>query len=276
MSGTRVEPSAEKPLSGAPKLLLSCAAAGTILLFYLFTALSLLALLGLFLLEFGILLVLLRFGLSRVMARTMTVHLAPMPVFFRSLWVRTGPEFRIALRQEDAPGLFAILERLCERAQVRVPQSVALEMSCGAWVRLKGFRRGAGGTILGIGYDLLAGLSEGEIEGVLAHEMMHAKLVQRGFKRWLHGGLNRAVQLVRGLSAQAEDARRARRSAGTTNMFLNWADWLARQGVRMVSGCSRQDEFAADLGATRICGQGFLQSALMKLEAINRNSSRLP
>ncbi len=54
-------------------------------------------------------------------------------------------------------------------------------MNAIAWVKLKGYRKGSGKTTLGIGYDLLAGLPEAEVEAVLAHEMVHARLVQRGF-----------------------------------------------------------------------------------------------
>src|SRR5262249_39603822 len=156
---------------------------------------------------------------------------------------------RITLKREDAPELFRILGNLCERVHVSMPQSVALEMTTNAWVRMKGYRRGAGRTTLGIGYDLLAGLSDAELEGVLAHEMMHAKLVQRGFTLGLRSGLSRAGRWARGLRGHAEAARRARKSAELTQAFLSCADWLARNCARLVAACSRQDEFAADLGA---------------------------
>lgn len=89
-----------------------------------------------------------------------------------------------------------------------VPREIVLELGDNAWVRLKGFRRGAGKKTLGVGYDLLAGLSIPEIEAVLAHEMAHAKLVQRGFRNWLEGGQARLRNLVMAL----------------------WADGLARPG----------------------------------------------
>ena len=159
------------------------AATGIIVLFYLFTSASIIALAALLAIEFAGLIVLARFGLASVMAKAMGEHLAPLPVFIRSLWVGETADFRITLKREDAPGLFSILQNLCERVHVRLPQTVALEMSCNAWVRLKGYRRGAGRTTLGIGHDLLAGMSDAQVEAVLAHEMMHAKLLQRGFNK---------------------------------------------------------------------------------------------
>jgi Zn-dependent protease with chaperone function/tetratricopeptide (TPR) repeat protein len=276
MNENRVDPALEKPISDTSRVVLTGAATGTILLFYLFTLASILALLALLAVELAALLVLARFGAARLITPALREHLAPMPIFVRSLRIRKRPEFKISLTSAEAPGFFSILKKLCERVQVKMPHTVALEMTCGAWVQLDGYWRGTGRTTLGIGFDLLAGLSEGEVEGVLAHEMMHAKLVHRGFNKWLRGGLSRAVQLASGLGAQAGAARQARRSAGMTNFFLNGADWLARRCAQFVAGCSRQDEFAADLGATRFCAPGMLQSALLKLEAIERNAARLP
>jgi heat shock protein HtpX len=245
-------------------------------LFYLFTVVSVLGLSVLLLVELCLVVALARFGLAGMMVRAMSEHVGALPVFLRSLRVRKTTEFNISLKPEEAPGLFALLQKLCERVDVRLPQGVALEMTCGAWVRLKGYRRGAGKTTLGIGYDLMAGLSDAEVEAVLAHEMMHAKLVQRGFSQLLRGGLNRAVQLARGLSAQVEVARRSRRSAEISKGFLRCADWFARSCAKLVATCSRQDEFAADLGATQVCSPGMLQSALLRIQQIDRNAARLP
>jgi Zn-dependent protease with chaperone function/tetratricopeptide (TPR) repeat protein len=276
MSGPAHEHKIEKPLRGVAKLFLASAAAAMIVLFYLFVLLSIVAHCVLLTLELGAALILARFGAAAIMGQVMGEHLALLPIFLGSLWLKKGNEYRITLKREDAPGLFQLLQNLCARVDVRMPQTVALEMTANAWVRMKGYRRGAGKTTLGIGYDLLAGLSDAEIEGVLAHEMMHAKLVQRGFNKWLRSGLSRAVRLARGLMDQAEAARRTRRSAEVTRTFLSCADWIARDCARLVAACSRQDEFAADLGATTVCAPGMLQSALMRLEHIERNTSRLP
>ena len=276
MSGPAHEHQIEKPLKGAAKVFLACGAVAMILFFYLFVLLSVAALCVLLTLELGVALILARFGAAAIMGKVMGKHLALLPIFLGSLWLKKGTEYRITLKPEDAPGLFQILQNLSARVDVRMPQTVALEMTANAWVRMKGYRRGAGRTTLGIGYDLLAGLSDAEIEGVLAHEMMHAKLVQRGFNQLLRTGLSRAVRLACGLMDRASAARRARQSAEVTRAFLGCADWLARNCARLVAACSRQDEFAADLGAARVCAPGMLQSALMRLEHIGRNTARLP
>jgi Zn-dependent protease with chaperone function/Tfp pilus assembly protein PilF len=268
--------SGEKPLSKGSIFALGCAAAGTMLLFYVFSAVSVLLLVVLLAFETVFLLVALRFGLAGPMARVMNRHLAALPILFRSFWIRKGSEFRVALHPDDAPRLFRLLGDLCERANVAVPREVLLEMTVNAWVRMDGYRRGAGKTTLGIGYDLLAGLSEREMAAVLAHEVTHARLVQRGFSKWLKGGLARAVRLAAGLAALVDAGRRMRQPSDLARMLFKPADWLARTCARLVAACSRQDEFAADHGAAELCGADALRSALVKLEKIGRAAARLP
>src|SRR5215831_2317025 len=97
---------ADRPLSGAAKLTLISAAAATVLLFYLFTFVSVLVLLAVLVVEFAIVLVLVRFGASRLFAPVMGRHLEILLIYFRSVWLRRGAEFRIRLEREDATGLY--------------------------------------------------------------------------------------------------------------------------------------------------------------------------
>ncbi len=157
-----------------------------------------------------------------------------------------------------------------------MPREISVEMTVNAWVLLRGYRRGGGKTILGIGYDLLAGLSQWEMQGVLAHEITHAKLVQRGFKTWLNRGLNRMVQLAKSLNAHLQGARKSRQLSQPAPFLFVMADRLTRQAARLVAGCSRQDEFEADRGAAELCGPGAIRSSLLKLEGLAKRSARLP
>ncbi len=269
-------PSNDRPSSGVALASLLAGATITIVLFYLFVLSSVLLLLVVLAVDFVILLVLLRFGLAGRMVPAMQRHVDLLKTFFGCLRLGKAAEFRIALQPEDAPGLFHCLEKICRQAKVSLPHQVSLQMNVSAWVRLKGYWRGKGTTILGIGYDLLAGLSEAEVEAVLAHEMMHAKLVQRGFRQLLTRGATRAGKLANGLAFQAAAARKRSRYSQLATSFMNGADALARLAARQMAACSRQDEFAADHGAARLCGAGAIRSALLKLEGLNRIASRLP
>ncbi|HEV7928214.1 MAG TPA: M48 family metalloprotease, partial [Verrucomicrobiae bacterium] len=264
-----------QPLSGFSKWVLAVGAGAVIALFYLFVLVSVLALLLVIALEFCLVLAVARLGLL-LFVRPLRRDIAMLLVFLRSLRLRKESEAHIALQPEEAPGLFAVLQKLCPRAGMALPHEVLLLMNVNAWVRLKGYRRGAGKTFLAVGYDLLAGFSTLEVEAVLAHELMHAKLVQRGLKTVLNGGLVRAASLSRSLAAQVEACRRARQPAGLARLLVKAADALTRQAATWIAACSRQDEFEADLGSVELCGAGPVRLALSKVESLGRITAKLP
>jgi Zn-dependent protease with chaperone function len=266
----------ENPLGQAARTSLMLCAGLTILLFYVFALGAILFLVLLLLAELCLLLVLLRFGLARIMVVEMNRHIPLVRIFGGSFWLQRGGEFQIALKQEDAPKLFAVLESLCRRLDIAPPQVVHLLLELNAHVRLKGYRRGKGTTILGIGYDLLAGMSTAEIEAVLAHEMTHAKQIRRGLSHWLSSGLSRIIKLTETLSSLAEAYRRAKEHAHVARLLLGIADRFARVGSRLVAAYSRQEEFDADRGAAELCGTAPMRTALLRMEALGEKLSRMP
>ena len=226
---TRQDVRPDRPLAKKSLFLLACTAGITISFFYIFALTSLLLLLTLLAFELILALAAARFGMATIVGRCVGRHAAILPIFLRSFWLGKTVHTRLPLIREDAPKLFAMLQKICEKAKVPFPNDVFLEMNAGAWVRLRGYRRGAGKATLGIGYDLLAGLSESEIEAVLAHEVMHARLVQRGLSWWLGGGVARSIRLARGLSEHVDGPRNARREDDLAVVFLRVAQKLARQ-----------------------------------------------
>lgn len=266
----------DKPLSGASRVALFCGAGATIALCYILSTFSLLALLALIGLELLLAIVLARFGMARLIAGTIASHVALLGVLARSFLLRKGAEYRIQIAEADAPALFEMLRQLCRKTRLAMPREVSLEMSTNAWVQLRGYRRGAGRTILGIGFDLLAGLSQWEVEGVLAHEITHAKLVQRGYKSWMNRGVGRMGQLARGLHDHVEAHRRATKSSEPAELLFRCVDRLTRLAARLVAACSRQDEFDADRGAAELCGSAAIRSSLLRLEPIGNRAVRLP
>src|SRR6266516_4476852 len=266
----------EKPLSPAARAGLVVNAAVTILLFYLtailfmagFTALALLLLL--------VTMAAARFGMASFVGRLLQVPVRLLGILGRKLWLPSETAYRVALTPEDAPGLFAISGALSQRSALVPPESISVEMHTTAWVQLRGYRRGAGRTSLGIGFDLLAGLSVSEVEAVLAHELAHARLVQRGFSRWLKKGLARLSQVTTELSACAAAYRQANARSDLTETTLEVFDVLTRRAARLVATYSRQDEFAADRGAVELCGAAAIRSALARLEVLDDVVGRLP
>jgi Zn-dependent protease with chaperone function len=269
--------SSERPVGPGENFALLVGATVTTALFYVYVMAGMLALLAILLVECGLLLAALRIPmLGRLVLPLLQRHGGLLAVFFRSLWPQKGMEMRVPMEEGDSPRLFAMLKRVCEKAEVPMPREVVLEMGVNAWVNMKGWRAGTGKTTLGIGYDLIAGLTEGEVEGVLGHEMMHAKLVQRGFRQLITCGVGHSVRLARGLAGYAAPLRKGKREDVMVEGLLRVADVLARRATRQMAACSRQDEFAADRGAAELCGAGALRSSLMKIGGLQRIAARLP
>ncbi len=266
----------ERPLGSAAKFALICGTAATIGLFYLFAACTLLGLLVWIGLELLIAVLVARFGGLGFMLKYIERDLTLLRLVAGSLWLRRGTTYRLKLKPEEAPGIMAIMKNLCGWLQIPLPDAVFLEMNAGAWVELKGLRRNLGRTHLGIGYDLLAGLTEEEVEAVLAHELVHAKLIHRAFRNWLRAGLNRTAALSNQLSAVAQAYRRAKKSFSGVELILRVSDGLTRLAARLVAAYSRQDEFEADHGAAELCGSAPLRSSLQKLGPLSAVLARLP
>lgn len=266
----------ERPLNPAARGALVIAAATTILLFYL-AAITALALLGV---AIAVLVVVMigaaRVGLSSYVAALVKVPIEIFGVLARNLWLPTPPVYRLPLQRTDAPALFQMVGDLAERMDVAPPREVFIEMNCNAWVMLGGLGRGWGRSRLGVGYDLLAGLTTKEVEAVLAHELAHARTVQRGFSKWLNRGLARLGRTAAELSARAAFRQEAKQSAALASAVLRVFDPLATRAARLVASYSRQDEFAADRGAAECCGAAGLRSSLIKLERLNREVERMP
>jgi Zn-dependent protease with chaperone function len=266
----------ETPLSRAARAGLVLNAAFTILLFYLTAILFMAGFGALALLLLAVALGAARFGLASLVGRLLQVPLRLLGILGRRLWLASSPTYRLELAPHDAPGLFEISRELSRRAALAAPESIAIEMHVNAWVFLRGYRRGRGRTHLGIGFDLLAGLTVSEVEAVLAHELTHARLVQRGFSRWLKKGLARLSQVTTELSACADGYRQANARSDLADAACHVFDGLTRRAARLVATYSRQDEFEADRGAVELCGAAAIRSALARLEVLNDVVSGLP
>jgi Zn-dependent protease with chaperone function/tetratricopeptide (TPR) repeat protein len=276
MKATANEGIVEKPLGRGARLMLVLGVGVVMLSFYFFSIFSILALLLLIAVEVLLLLALARFAAGQLMVPVINRHVGLVTLFVRSFRLRKGVEFRIPVAREDAPALYEMLNRLCSQLELAFPQEIVLEMGDGAWVRLRGMRSGSGKVTLGVGYDLLAGLTIAEMDTVFAHEMTHAKLVSRGYKNWLGVGQVRLRLLAIALWNEVNNARRAKKSSTVAKTLFFVVDRLVRITTRMVATYSRQDEFEADRGAAMLCGSAAMKSALSKLDSLHRIASRLP
>jgi uncharacterized protein HemY len=266
----------EKPLSGKARALLVMGVGATMLVFYVLAVFAILLLAALIGGEFIIFLALARFGATRLITPHLGKHIGILVLVLKSFRLQKATEFRIPLPYADAPGLHDGLGRLCQRLGLAFPEEIGLQMGDSAWVQLKGLRSGAGKVTLGVGYDLLAGMTVLEMESILAHEMTHAKLINRGFRNWLWAGQSRIRNLAILLWNDISAARQAKQSSRVAHGLLVPIDRLLRLSTRLTAAYSRQDEFEADRGAAELCGSAVMKSALAKLESLHQITSRLP
>src|SRR3989442_9638723 len=263
-------------LSAAARAGLGVNGAGAIRLFYRTAILFMAGFAVLALLLLLVTMAAARFGMASFVGGLLQVRVALIGILGRKLWLPGETTYRVALTPEDAPDLFAIARVLSQRSALVPPESISVEMHSNAWAQLRGYRRGAGRTSLGIGFDLLAGLTVSELEAVLAHELAHARLVQCGFSRWLKKGLARLSQVTTELSACATAYGQANARSDLAETTMRVFDALTRRAARLVATYSRQDEFAADRGAVELCGAGAIRSALGRLEVLDEAASSLP
>lgn len=263
----------ERPLSPLPALALALAATAAILAFYLYCLVILLVIATLLLLDLVLLIALLRFHLAALIAPSIGAQIGLAIRVIKSLVLQGGPEFRLDLRRDQAPQLFQFVEEIALQTHTTAPQNVCLVMDANAHVQLRGYGKGRGHTTLGLGFDLLAGLTISEMTFVIAHEMAHARLVQRGFQNWLHKALGRMSQLGMGLHLVVIEAQAEERRFLTAKVLAFGVDVLGKSSSRLVAALSRQDEFTADRQAALISGPAACRDALLEISIINARSS---
>lgn len=252
------------------------AAATTTLLFYVVTTIISAALFAISTVLLVVTIGAARVGLSGTVGAILQREWLLLKIVLRSLWLPTPVNYRLKIEPAEAPRLFALIRRLAEKMDVRPPDEVFIEMNNGAWVQLKGLVRGRGTTLLGLGYDLLAGLPEHEVEAVLAHEMAHARLVNRGLSGWMNRSLGRLVRMTSALSAYTSERKQMGSRSSLGEALFKLCDALTTRSVRLVATYSRQDEFEADAGAAEACGGASIRWALVHLERLSADLERLP
>lgn len=256
----------QQPLSPARAALLVASASSVLVLFYLYALAALLLVVALMAGGVAVAIPAFRVGLgTRVLAWVARVGALGVEVL-RSLGIRRGASYTMPVSRAEAPGLFALVEETSARAGMAPPDEVVLLMEAQAWVQLKGVRRGRGRTTLGVGFDFLATLSRAEMAAVLAHEIAHARLVQRGFSQSLLKGSARIQQLAVTLRLAGEDGEAD--GSGLASALAAVPARLAGLAVRLAAAYTRQDEFAADRLAAEVAGSEPCARALLRADVV--------
>ncbi|MGW2374266.1 M48 family metalloprotease [Kitasatospora sp. NPDC001683] len=198
----------------------------------------------------------------------------------------------VVLTRERQPAVWAMVDRIAERTGVRGPAEIRLVPQVNAGVfeetRLLGLIPGKRHLV--IGAPLLLGLTEGELESVLAHEFGHysnrdvklAAVTVAGRRALLHtiGGLHQRADQHQAeeaakLAAKAEKRlakgrkpSREQATGGVDRVLAKLFALYAKLYFRISEAVGRRQEYAADQVAARLAGRDATASALRKMPTL--------
>lgn len=177
----------------------------------------------------------------------------------RALWQRLEAPEGLPITAEEAPALFAALERI--RTKIKGPpiDRVYLDGAFNACVSQRPRYGLFGGSVneLVVGLPLMMALDKGRLMAVLAHEYGHL--------RGDHGRVSAWIYRTRMSWGRLHDSMRRSESAAAfaTRAFLGW--YFPRFTARTFA-LARQDEYEADRVAGRLLGAPVAAAALTEIQ----------
>ena len=170
------------------------------------------------------------------------------------------------ITREQAPEFYEMIERLAARADMPMP---TVAISPNAQPNAFATGRGPKHAVVCATQGLLQSLSRDEVEGVMAHELMHVK-----HRDILIGSVAAAIATAISFMAQmamfsSMFGGRDRRNGGNPIVMIAVALLAPIAASLIQMAVSRSREYEADRGAAELIGSGQpLASALQKIEAI--------
>ncbi|MFI5532194.1 M48 family metalloprotease [Kitasatospora sp. NPDC051853] len=199
----------------------------------------------------------------------------------------------LPVTREEQPALWAVVDRISERTGVRGPAEIRLipEVNAGVWeeTRLLGLLPGKRHLVIGV--PLLIGLTEAELESVLAHEFGHYSNQDVRLGSVTMAGRTAILRTVGGLHERA-DAHKAKEAAklrakadkrlakgrkpssaeatgGVDRVLAKVFTQYGKLYLRVSEAVGRRQEYAADLVAARLAGRDATASALRRIPALD-------
>src|ERR1700676_4106741 len=172
--------------------------------------------------------------------------------------------------REQAPRLYAVMERLAAKGNLPMPKLYVIPQAAP-----NAFATGRNPSHASVAATegLLELMSEGELEGVIAHELSHVRnydILTTSIAATLAGAITWIASIARwGLIFGGMGGRGEPRGGGSAAWLMILVAPLAAMIIQL--GISRQREYAADAAGARLVGQPYgLISALEKLGAYNK------
>ncbi|GAB4135131.1 MAG: zinc metalloprotease HtpX [Cyanobacteria bacterium J069] len=179
------------------------------------------------------------------------------------------------ITEAEAPGLYAMVRRLCERAELPMPQIFVIP-SPGANAFATG--RDPEHAAIAVTQGIVQMLSEPELEAVIAHELSHVRnrdTLTQAVAATVAGAISWLAQMMQYSLMFGGMGNRDERQGGGNPLGLLLAVFLAPLSASVIQmAISRTREFEADAGSARMTSNPrALVSALQKLEA---SAKRMP
>ncbi|MFJ9522663.1 M48 family metalloprotease [Kitasatospora sp. NPDC101801] len=208
-----------------------------------------------------------------------------------------GEAYGLPVTREQQPELWARVDRIAERTGVRGPAEIRLIPEVNAGVREDTKLLGLipGKRHLVIGAPLLIGLTEAELDSVLAHEFGHYSNRDVRLAGVTVAGRSAILHTIHGLHARADGhqaqqqaelrAKAAKRLAkgkkvteekaggGVDRALAKLFTQYAKLYFRVSESVSRRQEYAADRSAAAIAGRDATAAALRRLPLLDAAES---
>ncbi len=233
-------------------------------------------------------------GLFKIWALTAVIAYPVVRVVFLTRRRKDDGEVPgVLLTREQQPALWAVVDRISERTGVRGPAEIRLvpEVNAGVYEEARMLGLVPGKRHLVIGAPLLIGLTEGELESVLAHEFGHysnrdvrlAAVTVAGRRAVLHtiGGLHQRADQHQATEAAKLAAKAEKRlakgrkpsgeqaSGGVDRVLAKLFTLYAKLYFRVSEAVGRRQEYAADRVAAQIAGRDATAAALRKIPVLD-------
>ena len=175
--------------------------------------------------------------------------------------------------REQAPRLYAVMERLAAKGQLPMPKLHVIPQAAP-----NAFATGRNPSHASVAATegLLELMNDDELEGVIAHELSHVRnydILTTSIAATLAGAIiwfSRIAQFGMMFGGYSRGSRDDRRGGGIGALLMIFLAPLA--AMLMQLGISRQREYAADAAGARLVGHPYgLISALEKLGAYNKS-----
>ncbi|MGW6918484.1 M48 family metalloprotease [Kitasatospora sp. NPDC054939] len=233
-------------------------------------------------------------GLFKIWFLTAAVAYPVLRVVFLTRHRRGGGDLPgVPVSRAQQPDLWAVVDRIAEQTGVRGPAEIRLVPEVNAGVREDTRLLGLvpGKRHLVIGTPLLAGLTRGELESVLAHEFGHYSNQDVRLAGVTVAGRTAILRAIGGLHARADrheadeaaklQAKAEKRLAkgrkpsdaeatgGVDRVLAKLFTQYAKLYFRVSEAVGRRQEYAADRVAARLAGRDATAAALRRIPVLD-------